>query len=902
MYNIYINDYYFNLKNQWTVLQVCVLNNIDIPRFCFHEKLLIAGNCRMCLVEEMKQFKPVVSCSILINDNMFIYTNTLKVKKAREAVMEFLLINHPLDCPICDQGGECDLQDQAMIFGSDKGRFYEYKRSVENKDCGVFVKTIMNRCIHCTRCVRFVNEYIDSSLGVTGRGSKMEIGFYINKIINTEVIGNIIDLCPVGALTSKPYSFLARPWELKSFNSLDILDSFHSNIRFDVRGSNILRVLPKINDNLNEEWINDKIRFCYDGLRLQRLISPMINKSFKFIKVNWIQALNIIKKNFYLLLKNINKNKFKYLNLNNFINEYLDLESLLMLKLFNNNYNFKLFNNNYNEYKINDFSTNFTLNIDNLNIIKNCIFININIRLSLPNLNIRFKNLYNKKDINFYYIGFYSNFLFYFQNIGVNILIFLNILEGLHWICNKLYLNIKHSFIFYNSLLNCNFLNKINIYFNFLNLQKIILKSNEYAINLLNFNNTNSVNFLKTNFIFYNLAFNDKNILYNKNNLIIYQGFIGDINTLNSNIILPSTNFIEKNTSYFNLMGLYQKTNLILSKLGFSKHDWQIIKILLYYLGKNLQNLNNFSFKDNIDIFKLLYFKYFLFYKNLYNLKYLPLKYKININNNLFFSYQNFYFNDVFSKVSKNINLQNILLNKNFNFEKKYSTYNYNYYNNIQSQDSIITSYNNNNEYNNQSSTVITTGVLSNYIFLWYPKNIDNHGYPMNGIHSHPWIKDEVIEQWNNYKQTHGQHAHVPIEIQKQVMWCDPEKFGNFHVANALENEFINVYHEGSECVRKARKYLRAWTHQHRPYHIPKHVVYYIGPSEGLYPKVIYFIHDKSNGLIKNMIHGDVRNAKEFFKTYESLLGIEFNDEEEFNKGVSYDTWWYTGPLPTGLL
>jgi NADH dehydrogenase/NADH:ubiquinone oxidoreductase subunit G len=190
---------------------VCVLNNIDIPRFCFHEKLLIAGNCRMCLVEEMKQFKPVVSCSILINDNMFLYTNTLKVKKAREAVMEFLLINHPLDCPICDQGGECDLQDQAMIFGSDKGRFYEYKRSVENKDCGVFVKTIMNRCIHCTRCVRFVNEYIDSSLGVTGRGSKMEIGFYINKIINTEIIGNIIDLCPVGALTSKPYSFLARP-------------------------------------------------------------------------------------------------------------------------------------------------------------------------------------------------------------------------------------------------------------------------------------------------------------------------------------------------------------------------------------------------------------------------------------------------------------------------------------------------------------------------------------------------------------------------------------------------------------------------------------------------------------------------------------------------------------------
>jgi NADH-quinone oxidoreductase chain G len=280
-----INDFIYKFTKQWTVLQACILNNYDIPRFCYHEKLSIAGNCRMCLIEEVKQFKPLAACSIIITNNMNLYTHTIKTKKSREAVLEFLLINHPLDCPICDQGGECDLQDQTLLFGSDRGRFYEYKRAVENKECGPLIKTIMNRCIHCTRCVRFINELAgNNQLGITGRGYKMEIGFYIDNFLDSEVSGNIIDLCPVGALTSKPYAFKGRPWELKSFDFIDFFDSFHSNIKIEIRNEKIMRILPKINDFINEEWITDKIRFCYDGLRIQRLYYPILKKNNIFLK------------------------------------------------------------------------------------------------------------------------------------------------------------------------------------------------------------------------------------------------------------------------------------------------------------------------------------------------------------------------------------------------------------------------------------------------------------------------------------------------------------------------------------------------------------------------------------------------------------------------------------------
>ncbi|MCU0892592.1 MAG: NADH-quinone oxidoreductase subunit NuoG, partial [Sandarakinorhabdus sp.] len=260
-----------------TVLQACEAAGAEIPRFCYHERLSIAGNCRMCLVDMEKSPKPVASCAMPAADGQVIHTRTEKVKKAREGVMEFLLINHPLDCPICDQGGECDLQDQAMAYGKGASRFEENKRAVTEKYMGPLIKTVMTRCIHCTRCVRFAEEVAGvEEIGAIGRGESMQITSYLEKAVTSEVSGNVIDLCPVGALTSKPYAFEARPWELKKTDSIDVMDAIGSNIVVGSRGAAVLRVTPRINDDVNEEWLADKSRFAVDGLAERRLDTPWV--------------------------------------------------------------------------------------------------------------------------------------------------------------------------------------------------------------------------------------------------------------------------------------------------------------------------------------------------------------------------------------------------------------------------------------------------------------------------------------------------------------------------------------------------------------------------------------------------------------------------------------------------
>ncbi len=278
-----------------TVLQACEAIGIEIPRFCFHERLSIAGNCRMCLVAMKGSPKPVASCAMPAADGMEIHTNTPDVEKMRRGVMEFLLINHPLDCPICDQGGECDLQDLAMGYGFDRGRFHENKRAVQDKDFGPLVKTNMTRCIHCTRCIRFATEIAGvPELGATGRGEHMEVGTYVRKALSSELSGNIIDLCPVGALTSKPYAFVARPWELSKTESIDVMDAVGSNIRIDIRGTEVLRVLPRLNEAINEEWISDKTRFACDGLRRQRLDRPYVRRDGRLQPASWDAAFAAI--------------------------------------------------------------------------------------------------------------------------------------------------------------------------------------------------------------------------------------------------------------------------------------------------------------------------------------------------------------------------------------------------------------------------------------------------------------------------------------------------------------------------------------------------------------------------------------------------------------------------------
>jgi NADH-quinone oxidoreductase subunit G len=288
---------------EFTLLQACEAAGAEIPRFCFHERLSIAGNCRMCLVELKGSPKPVASCAWGVRDCRpgpkgeppEVFTKTKMVKKAREGVMEFLLINHPLDCPICDQGGECDLQDQAMAYGVDHTRFQENKRAVEDKYLGALVKTSMNRCIQCTRCVRFATEVAGvPELGAIGRGEDMEITTYLERAMVSELQGNVVDLCPVGALTSKPYAFVARPWELGKTESIDVMDALGSAIRVDTRGREVMRILPRNNDDVNEEWISDKTRHVVDGLRVQRLDQPYVRTGGALKPATWSEAFGQI--------------------------------------------------------------------------------------------------------------------------------------------------------------------------------------------------------------------------------------------------------------------------------------------------------------------------------------------------------------------------------------------------------------------------------------------------------------------------------------------------------------------------------------------------------------------------------------------------------------------------------
>ncbi len=287
----------------YTLLQACEEAGAEIPRFCFHERLSIAGNCRMCLVELKGAPKPVASCAWGVSDCRpgpngeppEVLTRSALTKKAREGVMEFLLINHPLDCPICDQGGECDLQDQAMAYGVDTSRYHENKRAVEDKHIGPLVKTFMNRCIHCTRCIRFATEVAGvPELGATGRGEDMEITTYLEQAMVSELQANVVDLCPVGALTSKPYSFKARPWELDKTESIDVMDALGSNIRVDARGKEVMRILPRLNEDVNEEWISDKTRHCVDGLRAQRLDRPYLRVDGRLQAASWSDAFAAI--------------------------------------------------------------------------------------------------------------------------------------------------------------------------------------------------------------------------------------------------------------------------------------------------------------------------------------------------------------------------------------------------------------------------------------------------------------------------------------------------------------------------------------------------------------------------------------------------------------------------------
>lgn len=438
-----------------SILQACSLFNIYVPRFCYHEKLSIAGNCRMCLVEVKGVLKPVASCAMPIGKDMQIFTESKLVKKAREGILEFILLNHPLDCPICDQGGECDLQDQSLLYGNDKGRFYDLKRAVKDKDCGPLIKTIMTRCIQCTRCVRFMREIAGINfLGVIGRGNSMEISNFLQKSLFSELSGNVIDVCPVGALTSKPYSFVARPWELSSFNTIDLNDIMHVNIRIDVRDTKILRVLPRLNSKLNENWVSDATRFSYDGFFYDRLISPCMRDSSG--KINICSWLNILFK-----IKSINYKKINFV-----LGNFLDAETSLLIKFIcNKKGSFSILNLGHQNKKSNDFRFNYFFNrevFNDLNTFNTLFLFNTNLRLENPLLNLRIKKLVDKNLIKIFSFGSSFGYNYSTYNQGNSTKNFLNFIEGKSLLTTLLLKSNKNLFIF-----NWTFFNKLKNNFDF---------------------------------------------------------------------------------------------------------------------------------------------------------------------------------------------------------------------------------------------------------------------------------------------------------------------------------------------------------------------------------------------------------------------------------------------------
>ena len=415
MPKIIINGKDIEFENGMTVLQACELAEVEIPRFCYHEKLSIAGNCRMCLVEMEKSAKPIASCAMPAAEGMVIKTNTTLVEKARKGVMEFLLANHPLDCPVCDQGGECDLQDQSMYYGVDKSRFVENKRQVKEKYMGPLIKTQMTRCIHCTRCVRFATEVAGvPEIGAIGRGENMEITTYLEKAMESELSANVIDLCPVGALTSKPYAFEARPWELKKTESIDVMDAVGSNIRIDTYNWEVKRILPRLNNDINEEWISDKTRYSCDGLLKQRLDVPYIKKNNRLEKSTWEEAISLLVDK----VKSINPNE-----IGGHIGDMVNLENALGFKKM-----FEVFDSKNLEFRerksyINSSEKSnyiFNTSIKRIEEADLVLLVGTNPRHEATMLNARIRKVFTQKRIPIFSIGDPGDLTYDYNIIGKN--------------------------------------------------------------------------------------------------------------------------------------------------------------------------------------------------------------------------------------------------------------------------------------------------------------------------------------------------------------------------------------------------------------------------------------------------------------------------------------------------
>jgi NADH-quinone oxidoreductase chain G len=603
MIKIKVNGSLFLVKSNISVLEACKYIGIDIPRFCYHEMLSVAGNCRMCLVEIEKSPKPIASCALPVTNNMQILVNTPLVKKSRENVIEMLLLNHPLDCPICDQGGECDLQDQTKIFGGDFSRFFFKKTGVEDKECGPLIKTIMTRCIHCTRCVRFGSEISGVDfLGTLNRGGSTEIGGYVSTMFNSEISGTVIDLCPVGALTSKPYAFKSRPWEIKSSESIDLTDSLGSNIFVNFKGSEVVRILPKNNSEINESIISDKARFSYDSLKNQRLqkiyLRFIANKSTEYKILHWKELFK--KLDFFLY-----NNKSVLI----LINDELDIESLNILRNLNNIFqnNIKVRSVSHINTKKNNFffNTNDTRINDIKTVSKFCFLISTNLRLENTVLNTKIRTKYLDQNFNVLNLGYKyeSNFPTEFLNLDISKII--EIFEGKNNSLSKSFVFIKNPIVFIGHSFQNRFYN-LNIFISYLkNLMptsKIItIKAacNSSGKDQFNFSAFNKKSIINSNTI---LALNIDNNLKIKKYLSDYSDplFWFDSHKLelavNEAYLIPIASSFEDTGTFLNLEYRPQKTLKTLSKIN----DIQSIKNILKVFDSKVKKNYEYRFFDYI--------------------------------------------------------------------------------------------------------------------------------------------------------------------------------------------------------------------------------------------------------------------------------------------------------------
>lgn len=620
-----------NQKKNISILDICIILNNVIPHYCYHFNLSIAGNCRMCLVELSSSFKPVVACAVDLAPNQKISTDTFLVTRARQGIMEFLLVNHPLDCPICDQGGECDLQDQSLVYGSDRGRFYhinDLKRSVTDIMCNHFVKLILTRCIHCTRCVRFLNEVAgDYTLGMLGRGNSSEIGLYTDSILTSELSSNITDFCPVGALTIKPYALNKRPWEEIYLESIDLSDSLCVPLRVYSNGKRISRILPQYNTDLDISWITERTRYLSDGLTVQQLDYPCIKVFSSSIEKETIYEESVYYDMFYdenysilvydevinsVWKKNTNMMAISWKSIGYFIlnkmknqygflcsyytGEFLDLETMVYIKesaLYYGSNSLKSLSektmNNSVELVNEDFDSNYLLKLSNFEKYENVFFVNLNLRIENPILNAKLRQKFVwDNNLKIYYFGAKYNLTYKYIQLGVSTKNLLKMVEGRYSLLNNLKKTKKSNLVLYNNNLKLlykptfhrslfNYLKTLNNSFEIMYLSKTAASVGSLDISFnrsivkkktLSLKKKPNMNFN----LFYFIGCNDikvDSILLNKlkiaHKTFFYQNSHGDAYFNFVDYFFPSYSFLERQSSYYtNCFGILKKNRQLL--------------------------------------------------------------------------------------------------------------------------------------------------------------------------------------------------------------------------------------------------------------------------------------------------------------------------------------------------